>query len=50
MGGRSVESVRLNVYIGKIRINEISTVSLFNSFVGLVVFITNAFFRWKILL
>ena len=45
MGGRSVKSVRLNGYIGKIWITEISIVSLFNSFVGVVVFITNVFFR-----
>ena len=44
MGGRNVDRVRLNGYIGKIWIIEISIVSLFNFFVG-VVFIINVFFR-----
>ena len=46
----SVESVRLNGYIGNIWITEISIVSLFNFFVGVFVFIINVFFSWKILL
>ena len=45
MGGRSVERVRLNRYIGKIWIIEISIASLFNFFVGVVVFIINVFLR-----
>ena len=50
MGSKSVESVRLNGYIGNIWITEISIVSLFNFFVGVSVFITNVFFRSKMLL
>ena len=45
MGSRSVESVRLNGYIGNIRITEISIVSLFNFFIGVFVFLINVFFR-----
>ena len=45
MGGRNVERVRLNGYIGKIWITEVSIVSLFNFFVDVVVFITHVFFR-----
>lgn len=41
MGGRSVKGVKLN---GKIWINEISVVSLFNFFVVAVIFIINIFF------
>ena len=43
MGSRSVESVRLNGYIGNIWITEISIVSLFNFFVGVFVFMINVF-------
>ena len=45
MGGRNVERVRLNGYIGKTWITEISIVSLSNFFIGVVVFIINLFFR-----
>ena len=45
MGSRSVESVRLNGYIGNIWITETSIVPLFNFFVGVFVFIINVFFR-----
>ena len=45
MNGRSVESVRLNGYISKIWIIEISIVSLFTFFVGVVTFIINVFFH-----
>ena len=44
MGTKSVESVRLSGYSGNIWITEISIVSLFNFFVGVFVFIINAFF------
>ena len=43
MGSKSVESVRLNGYIGNIWITEFSVVSLFNFFVGVFVFIKNFF-------
>ena len=45
MGDRSVESVRLSGYIGKIWITETSIVFLFNFCVGVVVFIINVVFR-----
>ena len=45
MNGRSVESVRLNGYIDKIWIIEISIVSLFPFFVGVVNFIINVIFH-----
>ena len=45
MGSKSVESVRLNGYIGNIWITEISIVSLFICFVGVFAFIINVFFR-----
>ena len=44
MGGRNAKRERLNGYIVKIWVTEISIVSLFNFFVG-VVFIINVFFR-----
>ena len=44
MGSRNVERARLDGYISKIWVTEISVVSLFNFFVG-VVFIINVFFR-----
>ena len=47
MGSRSVESVRLNGYIGNIWITEISIESLFNFFVDVFVFIINVFFSLK---
>ena len=50
MGSRSVESVRLNGYIGNVWITGISIVSLFIFFVGVFVFVINVFFRRKILL
>ena len=43
MGGRSVESVRRNERIEKIWITKIIKVSLFNFFVGVLVFIINVF-------
>ena len=45
MGSKSVESVRLNGYIGNIWITEISILSLFNFVVAVFVFIINVFFR-----
>ena len=47
MGGGSVESVRLNGYIDKVWITDISIVSLFNIFVGIAVFIRNVFVLLK---
>ena len=49
MSSRSVESVRLNGFMGNTWITEISIVSLFNFYVGVFVFIINVFFRRKIL-